>query len=820
MKRNFIQLFIILSLTAVVMTGFDVWNDDPNLDQIPVQYRDYISNVMPRDVAVVTDNTGYDNFDLGFDFAEAHISENPMNPLQYFLAYNTNATYYTLNGIDWQRNNPSFPNAAGDPVTAYDSIGNLYYDNMKNPITGTWNVRSTNNGVSWFAPVSANIGNDKNWIACDQTGGPYANYIYGTMTPGNVVRSTDNGATFQNTFASSNNLPGMMVCVGPNVIGGNVPGGCVYVVTNTGSSFSATYSFFRSTNGGATFDFMSAQNFANYVGTNVSGRNSVENMRTRPYPFITADNSYGPNRGRLYLVYASNFPAGDGNKPDIFCRYSTDQGVNWSAEVKVNDDANTQNHHQWHPATWCDKTNGRLYVQWMDTRDCPTSDSALIYASFSTNGGASFVQNSVISNKKMKIDCISCGGGGTPKYLGDYNSVISNSVTSMLAWTDFRASSFGSYVGYFPDYAMKTSSPYVNVNNGQTTSFRVIVPSVKHYASSVKFSTSFESTPSSGTLNVSFLGGRDSLTSYPDSVTVQVQAVGTVTPGRYVLNILGKGPNGTPVHRRKVDVLVNSSYLNVSTNRPGICEFRVNGVTYNTAQQIAFTNGTSVTVQAISPRVVGVSRYVFVNWSNSGDTTQTFTMNSNVTMQAFYKIQYRLTINSSQGNTFGGNEFYDSASNVTFGVNSRIVNSGGTNYYFRGWTGTGAGSYTSSDSTGLDSIVTIPMPNALLETARWTTTVGINQIGSEVPESFSLHQNYPNPFNPSTNIKFDIPKAGDVKIIVYDALGKEVNVLLNQKLQPGKYEAEFNASGYASGMYFYRIFAEGYSETKRMILLK
>ena len=426
----------------------------------------------------------------------------------------------------------------------------------------------------------------------------------------------------------------------------------------------------------------------------------------------------------------------------------------------------------------------------------------------------------MISNKKMKIDCQSCGGGGTPKYLGDYNAVISNSNTALLAWTDFRASSFGSYVAYYPDYAMKTSDAYINVNNGQTTSFRAIVPSVKDYASSVRFSTSFESTPSSGTLNVSFQGGRDSITSYPDSVIIQVQAVGTVTPGRYVLNILGKGPNGTPVHRRKVDVLVNSSYLFVSTNRPGICEFRVNGVTYNQPQQLVFTNGTSVTVQAISPRVVGVSRYVFVNWSNSGDTSQTFTLNSNVNMQAFYKIQYRLTINSSQGNTFGGNEFYDSASNVTFGVNSRIVNSGGTNYYFRGWTGTGAGSYTRSDSTGLDSIVTIPMPNALLETARWTTTVGINQIGSEIPVSYSLHQNYPNPFNPSTNIKFDIPEAGDVRITVYDALGKEVSVLFNQRLQPGSYETEFDASGFGSGVYFFRIEAGRFSETKRMLLIK
>ena len=148
------------------------------------------------------------------------------------------------------------------------------------------------------------------------------------------------------------------------------------------------------------FTLTSSQNFSNYVGTNVSGRNSVSNMRTRPYPFITADNSYGPNRGRLYLVYASNTPSGDGNKPDIFCRYSDNQGTTWSSAVVVNDDANTTANNQWHPSIWCDKTSGRLFVKWMDTRDTPTSDSAHIYASYSDDGGLTFAPNQRITTAK------------------------------------------------------------------------------------------------------------------------------------------------------------------------------------------------------------------------------------------------------------------------------------------------------------------------------------------------------------------------------------------------------------------------------------
>lgn len=818
MKTSFLLISLAyLFLFSNINTAQD---DNPLLDQPPKQYWDYISTVTPEPMMIVTDNSGFDNFDLGIDFAETHISENPRNPRWYFIAYNTNATYYTLNGIDWLRNNPNFPNQAGDPVTAYDSLGNLYYDNMKSPITGTWNVRSTNNGVTWFSPVSANIGNDKNWIACDQTGGPYANYIYGVMTPGNVVRSTDNGATFTNTFSASNNLPGMMVCVGANVQGGNVPGGCVYVVTNTGSSFAANYTFYRSTNGGATFDFMSVQQFANYVGTNVGGRNSVHNMRTRPYPFITADNSNGPNRGRLYLIYASNTPVGDGNKPDIFCRYSTDHGVNWSAAVRVNDDPNTENNNQWHPATWCDKETGRLYVQWMDTRDCPTTDSALIYASYSTDGGNTFVQNQMISNKKFRINCTTCGGGGTPAYLGDYNSVISNSNTALISWTDFRGGSFGSYVAYYPDYAMKTSTSRVNINSGQNTTFNVVVPAVKHYTGSVKFSLSMDTLPQSGTLNFSFVG-RDSITTYPDSVTVRVEAVGSVTPGRYRLKILGSGPNGTPVHRRVVDVLVNSSIVSITTNRPGIAGFTVNGGSvYLQPQEFVFTNGTQITVAAVTSATVGATRYFFNNWSNGGAQSQNITVNSNLNLIAFYRTQYRLTISSSQGNTFGGGEFYDSASNVTFGVNSRIVINGGTTYFFRGWTGVGNGSYTSSDSTGLDSVVTIPIFNPIVETARWSTTSSINLLGNEVPDKYNLFQNYPNPFNPSTNIKFDIIKSGSVKLIVYNMLGEEIQTLFNDVLAPGSYVANFEGGGLSSGIYYYKLVTDDFVDVKKMLLVK
>lgn len=97
---------------------------------------------------------------------------------------------------------------------------------------------------------------------------------------------------------------------------------------------------------------------------------------------------------------------------------------------------------------------------------------------------------------------------------------------------------------------------------------------------------------------------------------------------------------------------------------------------------------------------------------------------------------------------------------------------------------------------------------------------GINQVGTEIPASFALSQNFPNPFNPSTTIKFSVPKNGFVNLKVYDLAGKEVSNLINENLIAGNYEASFDGSNLTSGVYFYRLQANGFTETKRMTLIK
>ncbi len=89
-----------------------------------------------------------------------------------------------------------------------------------------------------------------------------------------------------------------------------------------------------------------------------------------------------------------------------------------------------------------------------------------------------------------------------------------------------------------------------------------------------------------------------------------------------------------------------------------------------------------------------------------------------------------------------------------------------------------------------------------------------------VPIGFSLEQNYPNPFNPTTNIKFSLPMSSNVKLIVYDMLGKSVATLVNESKTAGTYEVKFNASNLSSGIYFYRIITPGFSITKKLLFMK
>jgi len=89
-----------------------------------------------------------------------------------------------------------------------------------------------------------------------------------------------------------------------------------------------------------------------------------------------------------------------------------------------------------------------------------------------------------------------------------------------------------------------------------------------------------------------------------------------------------------------------------------------------------------------------------------------------------------------------------------------------------------------------------------------------------VPSNFILHQNYPNPFNPTTKIKFDITKLSDVKIIIFDAVGREVKNFAQKNMSAGSYEYEFNGENLSSGIYFFRLETKDFVKTMKMVMVK
>lgn len=130
------------------------------------------------------------------------------------------------------------------------------------------------------------------------------------------------------------------------------------------------------------------------------------------------------------------------------------------------------------------------------------------------------------------------------------------------------------------------------------------------------------------------------------------------------------------------------------------------------------------------------------------------------------------------------------------------------------------------------NVQTVPSPRDPIDSLQilfnqWQTT-GISNNQGIYPETFLLEQNYPNPFNPVTKITFDIGTLSYVKLAVYDITGKEVAVLADYNFHRGRYSINFDASGLASGIYIYRIFAADilntsknvFTDTKKMILIK
>ena len=170
------------------------------------------------------------------------------------------------------------------------------------------------------------------------------------------------------------------------------------------------------------------------------------------------------------------------------------------------------------------------------------------------------------------------------------------------------------------------------------------------------------------------------------------------------------------------------------------------------------------------------------------------------------------TISASQTVGDGGSPLWGSTAQMVSDVQGWL-NTPSTNY---GWLLLGNES-TAHTAKRFDSKEGTTPP---VLTVTYSTT-GVEEENS-LPKEFTLHQNYPNPFNPSTKIRFSVPDGakGPISLRVYDALGREVATLVNSELPPGNHETRWGATGFASGVYVYRLQAAGFAASRKLMLVK
>ena len=192
--------------------------------------------------------------------------------------------------------------------------------------------------------------------------------------------------------------------------------------------------------------------------------------------------------------------------------------------------------------------------------------------------------------------------------------------------------------------------------------------------------------------------------------------------------------------------------------------------------------------------------YIFHNFSGGNYSSATITKPMKNRIWVNIDLPF---VNSNNGTVISGSPQWTDVVTINFDVENQSITPG------LSWLLTSAfwGIYDADNATLWETGVFEGFPTSV-------------EPGSTLPTNFELSQNYPNPFNPSTTIKFSVSRESNVNLSIYNALGEMVSTLVNEQLKTGYHQYEFNASDLASGVYIYRIIADDFVETKKMVLLR
>ena len=359
---------------------------------------------------------------------EVTIAVNPANPDVLAAGANIDHIYYSFDGgLNWGENHMgSTLGVWGDPCVLFDSLGNLYYAHLSNPIVGYWIDRivvqkSTDNGITWND--GAGIGfiepknQDKEWLAVDLTQSQYKGNLYVTWTefddygssnPNDSSRikfskSTDQGETWSsaitisdrsgNCIDSDNTTEGAVPAVGPNgeiYVSWAGPEGLVLDKSTDGGDTWGTDIFISDIPGGWDFD--------------VPGISRCNGL-----PITMCDISNSPYRGYVYSCWGDQ--RNGSSDTDVFFSRSTDGGETWSPALRVNDDITTR--HQFFPWMTVDQTTGIIWGVFYDRRNT-TGSATDVYVVKSIDGGQTFENFKVSQSSFTPTSSV---------FFGDYSNI-------------------------------------------------------------------------------------------------------------------------------------------------------------------------------------------------------------------------------------------------------------------------------------------------------------------------------------------------------------------------------------------------------------
>jgi hypothetical protein len=245
----------------------------------------------------------------------------------------------------------------------------------------------------------------------------------------------------------------------------------------------------------------------------------------------------------------------------------------------------------------------------------------------------------------------------------------------------------------------------------------------------------------------------------------------------------------------------------------------VDGSSYTSPKTFDWTASSLHSISTSSPQAGAGVKYVFSSWSDGGGISHTITVGSGAaTYTATFDAFYLLTTSCSPVN--GGtislapssvDGYYGSAASVQLTANPA------TSFVFASWSGS---------ASGTSNPINVSMTAPKSVTANFTPATGVGDAADLQPASFKLFEPYPNPFNAVTGVRFQVPDVSDVTVRMSDALGRDVKVLVHERMAAGIYTVRWDAASSPSGAYFCRMEAipvaggGRFMDVKKIVLLK